>query len=167
MNIRATRTDDLPQILALYQRVAAKPGGIARLGYEVDEAYIQDFFRKASMDGVELVVTNDADEIIAEIHAYSSGMYCFSHVLSNLTVVVDPALQGNGLGRLIFGAFLKQISTARPDILRVELIARESNQNAIAFYESLGFSIEGEFRSRIRNVDGSLESDIPMAWMRR
>ena len=34
------------------------------------------------------------------------------------------------------------------------------------FYESLGFRQEGEFLSRIRNIDGSLESDIPMAWTR-
>jgi len=54
----------------------------------------------------------------------------------------------------------------RPDIQRVELISRESNRKAILFYESLGFRQEGEFVSRIRNVDGSLESDIPMAWTR-
>jgi ribosomal protein S18 acetylase RimI-like enzyme len=49
----------------------------------------------------------------------------------------------------------------------VELIARESNAKAIAFYQSLGFVIEGRFERRIRNPDGSLEADIPMAWLRR
>jgi ribosomal protein S18 acetylase RimI-like enzyme len=53
-----------------------------------------------------------------------------------------------------------------PHIKRVELIARESNEEAIRFYESLGFSVEGKMKSRIRNVDGTLEADIPMAWIR-
>ncbi len=50
----------------------------------------------------------------------------------------------------------------RPDITRIELIARESNRKAIRFYESLGFWIERELVAHIRNVDGSLESDIPL-----
>ena len=52
-------------------------------------------------------------------------------------------------------------------ISRVELIVRESNERALAFYESLGFEREGEMRGRILNADGSLESDIPMAWRLR
>ena len=54
----------------------------------------------------------------------------------------------------------------RPDITRVELIVRQSNDRALRFYESLGFQREGELRLRIRNPDGSLDADIPMAWIR-
>jgi ribosomal protein S18 acetylase RimI-like enzyme len=54
----------------------------------------------------------------------------------------------------------------RTDILRVELIARESNQRAIEFYRTLGFVEEGRFGNRIRNIDNSYEADIPMAWVR-
>ena len=109
---------------------------------------------------------DEFDDIIAEIHAYSPGLYCFSHVLSDLTVVVDPCTQGTGVGRLLFERFLRVVTEDRPDISRVELIARESNQKAIKFYESLGFCQEGILVSRIKNVDGSMESDIPMAWVR-
>ena len=45
-------------------------------------------------------------------------------------------------------------------------LVRGSKRKAIAFYESLGFVQEGKFRGRIRNLDGSLEADIPMAWTR-
>ena len=59
---------------------------------------------------------------------------------------------------------------ARPPMNRMNpnepmLIARESNEAAIRFYESLGFSVEGKMKSRIRNIDGTLEADIPMAWI--
>lgn len=61
---------------------------------------------------------------------------------------------------------MQQVVDERPDILRVELIARESNRKAIEFYEKLGFVIEGRFAGRIRSVGGGLEDDIPMAWTR-
>lgn len=166
LDIRVASSDDLLQVLSLYRRVAAVPGGIARLSHEVSESYVRSFLHKATADGVALVATSDSGEIVAEIHAYSSGLYCFSHILSELTVVVDPTVQGEGVGRLVFDAFLQSVLDNRPDVLRVELIARESNQNAIAFYKSLGFNVEGLLQSRIKNLDGSMESDIPMAWIR-
>jgi len=52
----------------------------------------------------------------------------------------------------------------RSDILRIELIARESNKKAIAFYQKLGFQIEGRLLNRIKTESG-FEADIPMAWM--
>ena len=105
-------------------------------------------------------------EIVAEIHACSPGLFCFSHVLSDLTIVVDPRTQGCGWGRAIFERFLDTIVREHRAVTRVELIARESNATALDFYRSLGFEQEGMFRGRIRNVDGSLEADIPMAWSR-
>jgi len=59
---------------------------------------------------------------------------------------------------------MDDVRNKQPDILRVEFIARESNQREIRFYESLGFEQEGVLSSRTMNLDGSLESDIPMAW---
>jgi ribosomal protein S18 acetylase RimI-like enzyme len=44
-------------------------------------------------------------------------------------------------------------------------IARESNQKALAFYQSLGFVREGRLEGRIRGAGGP-EADIPMAWLR-
>ena len=61
---------------------------------------------------------------------------------------------------------MRNVVEGHLEVLRIELISRESNRKAIQFYESLGFRREGEFGSRIRNVDCSLESDIPMAWIR-
>jgi len=78
----------------------------------------------------------------------------------------DPTTQGKGVGRKLFDAFLQTVSDSHTEIDRIGLIARESNCKAIEFYESLGFEREGKLMGRIKNVDGSLESDIPMAWTR-
>ena len=92
--------------VAGYRRVAANPGGIARLEHEVSAAYVQNFLRQSTADGIASVGTSETGAVIAEIHAYSPGPYCFSHVLSELTVVVDPSARGNGFGRSIFDEFL-------------------------------------------------------------
>jgi len=165
-NIRPTTPEDTAEVLALYRRVACSPGGIARLEVEVSEAYVRAFLTRTFSDGAGLVAVDESGAIVAEIHAYKPDPYCFSHVLSELTVVVDPATQGKRIGKSIFAAFLQVVSEAHPDICRVELIARESNEIAIKLYESLGFRKEGKLTGRIKNVDGSFESDIPMAWTR-
>ncbi len=85
-------------------------------------------------------------------------------MLSELTVAVDPNYQGKGIGKLIFQSLLNIIQEERNDILRVELITRESNQKAIQFYQKLGFIIEGRFEKRISASTNTFEADIPMAW---
>ncbi|NBC22744.1 MAG: hypothetical protein GVY21_04620 [Gammaproteobacteria bacterium] len=117
MEVRATRADDQTGVLALYRRVANVPGGLARLA---DEVYVADFLERTLADGVGFVAA-DGTSIVGEIHACRPVPFCFSHVLSDLT---------------------------------------------IAFYEHLGFRCEGRMEGRIRNLDGSFEADIPMAWSR-
>ncbi len=166
MNIREPTIDDLPAILDLYRRVARTPGGLARLEREVDAEYVEGFLSKALDSGLAYIAVSADRRVIGEIHAYSPKLYCFSHVLSDLTIAVDPGSQGTGVGRNIFDAFMRQVRGHLPQISRVELIARESNDKAIRFYKSMGFEREGMLRNRIKNPDGSVESDIPMAWTR-
>lgn len=165
LEVRPTSADDQSGVLALYRRVAAVPGGLARLADEVDEAYVAGFLDRTLADGAGFVAV-EGDRIVGEIHACRPGPFCFSHVLSELTIAVAPEAQGSGVGRRLFEEFLAEVRTNRPEVLRVELIARESNARAIAFYESLGFRREGRMDGRIRNLDGSFEADIPMAWSR-
>lgn len=169
LSVRAAVVDDVPGILALYRRVAAVPGGLARLEHEVSEAYVADFVGKSLANGIVQVAESPSHpaRIVGEIHAYSPGLYCFSHLLSDLTIAVDPEAQGGGVGRRLFESLLDRVVDERPEIVRVELIARASNCKALRFYESLGFVREGRLVGRIRNVDGSFESDIPMFWARR
>jgi putative acetyltransferase len=166
VEIRRSRITDRTALLDLYLRVARVPGGLARLASEIDAAYVDDFLGKALKSGISYVAVTDEDQLAGEIHAYSPGLFCFSHVLGDLTIAVDPETQGMGVGRKLFAALMNDVTSSRPEISRVELIARESNVGAIRFYESLGFAKEGRLRQRIKNPDGSLESDVPMAWTR-
>ena len=163
--VRPATVEDTASIYRLYRKVANEPGGLARLEDEVDESYVADFLGAALDRGLSFVAEADG-KLVGEIHAYAPGLFCFGHVFGDLTVAVDPDTQGTGVGRKLFERFMQVVHDERPNVHRVELIARESNVRAIQFYKSLGFVREGEFRKRIRNLDGSFESDIPMAWMR-
>ena len=83
----------------------------------------------------------------------------FSHVWWDLTIAVDPAYQGKGIGR---GLFVALIAAARVsgDVARIELFCRKGNHGAIALYKSLGFVIEGRLSGRVRLKDGGFEDDL-------
>jgi putative acetyltransferase len=165
--ITPAHEEDLPALLRLYQAVAAVEGGLARRVDEITEAYVSHFVRASQRSGLELVArAHGTGALLGEIHTYALGPRVFAHVLGELTIAVLPAQQGRGIGKALFTALLEQIRHERPDILRVELIARESNQKAITFYQQLGFLIEGRLHGRIRDTGGGHEADIPMAWLR-
>jgi putative acetyltransferase len=156
---------EIAAIKMLYQAVAKTEGGLARTWEEITDDYVSHNVVSSLDRGIGLVAQIDG-EIVGEIHAYRPIPKVFKHVLSDLTIAVHPAYQGKGIGRSLFEVLLENVKTHHPGILRVELIARESNQKAIQFYQSLGFSIEGKMTARIRSAGGGFEADIPMAWLR-
>jgi len=166
MHFRTADIDDFSKIRLLYKEVARHEGGLARQEHEVTDDYIETFLKKSLASGLMIVAEHpdDSETLVAEIHAYKPGIKVFEHLLSDLTIVVHPGFQGKKVGRTIFTIFLEEIARNRPDIGKVELIARESNQKAIALYQSLGFSIEGRFEMRIKTSHGTYEADIPMGW---
>lgn len=166
MHYRTATLEDLSELLKLYKAVAKLEGGIARLEHEITEAYIKNFLSKSIDSGLIIVAEHpdNPNELVSEIHAYSLGIQVFNHVLSELTVVVHPDFQRKKIGRTIFTIFLEEVARNYPQIGRVELIARESNERAINFYQSLGFRIEGRLEMRIKTTTGLYEADIPMGW---
>ena len=48
-------------------------------------------------------------------------------------------------------------------MIRIELMAREGNTDAIRLYQALGFLIDGRFEQRVRMPDGRLEADVAMS----
>jgi ribosomal protein S18 acetylase RimI-like enzyme len=166
-SIRSATREDIPALITLYQAVAKIPGGIARRIEEITTEYVTSFVEKSLHHGLIYVAEHtDKPGLYAEIHAYRSDLQVFAHILGDLTIVVHPDAQGQGLGKRIFQQLLDEVLEHHPDILRIELLTRESNKRAIALYQKLGFTIEGKLAQCIRSVDDKLEADIPMAWLR-
>lgn len=164
MIIRKSTLDDLIFIQELYQTVARISGGIARKEHEISEAYIQNFLTKSLTNGCSIVAQEDG-RIVAEVHTYSLGIECFTHLFGDTTICVHPDYQGKGVGKKVFSALLDYVSNQRKDILRVELHARESNAGAIELYKKLGFKVEGRAVGRVLDPDGRIVADVPMGWL--
>lgn len=166
--VREGNPSDLHKIVALYKTVAARSGGIAREEDEVTETYVMNFIEKSLKSGIILTIEDpeNLEAVIAEVHTYKPGIKVFAHIFSDLTIAVHPDYQGKGIGKLLFKTLLQETELKHPEIIRVELIARESNKRAIVFYKKLGFTIEGRLENRICDNTGKLEADIPMCWTR-
>lgn len=162
--IKKSKIEYWPEILALYRQVAQISGNLARSSEEISGEYVKNFLKKSQSTGISLIAFTGMN-IVGEIHAYKLDLKVFSHVLSELTIAVHPDFQGKGIGRALFSTLLDEIKTSRREILRVELISRESNKKAIRFYESLGFRQEGRLENRIDSSGGIFEADIPMGWI--
>ena len=166
MHYRTATIDDVDRLIKLYKSVAGMRGGIVRLEHEITSEYVHNFCER-SLDTGLIVVAEHPDDpniLIAEIHAYAHGVEAFDHVLGNLTLVVHPDFHGKRIGRTILTIFLEEIGRNRPNIGKVELISRETNEKAIALYQSMGFRIEGRLEMRAKATDGHYEADIPMGW---
>jgi putative acetyltransferase len=186
--LRPANVTDHDAISTLYKKVIRISGGLARREEEVTDEYVAGFIEKSRENGIQLVAINDKN-IVGEIHCYKPGLQCFDHLLSDLTIAVDPDYQGLGVGKALFIGLFNEVKENRKDILRIELLTGEANKRAIAFYQSLGFVIEGRMPNRYKMgpadlaqivtspVPGasgtfgttptppSFDADIPMAWM--
>ncbi|HZF15111.1 MAG TPA: GNAT family N-acetyltransferase [Steroidobacteraceae bacterium] len=168
LTLRAGRASDAAAIRDLYIAVASSSGSLARAPDEMTGEYVASCIRASLADGVLLVAElAGLDGIAGELHAYRNGLKRFAHVLGSLTAAVHPDAQGRGIGRALLEALIDEVRRARPAIDRIELISSESNVRARKLYESLGFRAEGRFERGIVSPTGQLESDIPMAWLRR
>ncbi len=167
--IRKYTDNDKSEVYDLYKRVAEIDGRIARTRNKITDEYINNMISSSGKNGIHLVVDHPTSEnqLVGEIHCYKLGPSVFNHVLSELTMVVSEDFQGKGIGKLLLKILLSTIETKRNDILRVELIARESNTKAIELYQQLGFKIEGKLENRIDSRNGTFEADIPMAWINK
>ncbi len=163
MTTRPATPADHARLFALHRAVAEDPNGIARMPDEITEDYIMSLLTISPPNGLQLVMENEMGELFAEIHGSKYGLRIFEHILGNLTIVVHPAQQGKGVGKALFTRFLSEVRQQFPEIRRIELEARATNEASLGLYRSLGFVQEGVYRNKTRNRDGSFVDSIPMA----
>jgi putative acetyltransferase len=160
--IRAATPDDATAILALHRKVAALPGGLAREPGEVTTDYVAHAMAAAADGGVNLVAVAADGALCGELHVERMKVAIFAHVLTDLTVAVDPDWQGRGVGSALFRVLIETARTMIPPIHRIELWTGASNLGAQRLYERVGFKIEGRMIGRGRHPDRGVEDDIVM-----
>lgn len=166
---RLATENDLESVYDVYEQVARIKGGFARSPEEITLDYVRSFMEEVrAKEGVQMVAVHEvSNRVVGEIHCFKIGLEVFEHLLSHLTMAVHPKFQGRGIGKILFSKLLEFVSLNRKDVMRIELIARESNVKAIEMYKKLGFREEGRMENRIKSSVGTFEDDIPMAWMNK
>lgn len=162
ISVRPAVPDDAAAILALHRKVAASPGGLAREPGEVTADYIAEAMAAAADGGVNLVAVDADGALCGELHVERMKVGIFAHVLTDLTVAVDPVWQGRGVGSALFRALIEAARTLSPPVHRIELWTGAANLGAQRLYERLGFKVEGRMIGRGRYPDGRIEDDIVM-----
>lgn len=163
LRIEELSVADASRVRALYVAAASVAGsGLARAPDEIGADYVEGFLRRACGNGVTLGAFL-GDRLVGELHAARPGPRQFDHVLTDLTIAVDPAAQGKGIGSALFAAFFERTAMLVPGVSRVELIARSGNLGALKLYRRLRFVEEGRLVGRVRLPDGRTEDDICMA----
>jgi putative acetyltransferase len=163
--IKNTELKHKSELLQLYKKAAKISDGIIRNQDEINEEYISSFLTNSIDNGLILIATIDG-KIVGEIHAYTPDIFAFQHILTDLTIIVDPNNQGKGIGRKLFEKFLKNVTDDLTHIKRIELYTREYNTRNIKFYESLGFINEGRQKNKIFISESEFETPIHMAWFK-
>jgi [ribosomal protein S18]-alanine N-acetyltransferase len=98
------------------------------------------------------VLTDDAtDSIVIGYIVY----WLQAEGVSLLNVAIDPKWRGFGFGMKLMQAMIKD--AVKEEISRVVLEVRESNKNAIALYESIGF--------KVTHVRENFYADGETAWV--
>lgn len=161
-SVRRATPEDASAILALHRKVAAKPGGLARQPDEVTADYVAHAMAAAGDGGVNLVAVDADGAVCGELHVERMKVAIFAHVLTDLTVAVDPDWQGRGVGSALFRALIDIARTMTPPVGRIELWTGAANLGAQRLYQRLGFQIEGRMIGRGRYADGHVEDDIVM-----
>lgn len=151
--IRASTLADEAGIHQVYRAAARQGGGLLRREDEITGTYIRHNLENSLRIGLSLVAEADDGRILAEIHAWPSETRQLGHCLTNLTVAVDPAAQGRGIGRGLFERLIAA-AKANPKFRIIELYCREDNQRAIDLYQSMGFVFEGRLKGRVWQGDG-------------
>ncbi|HEX5660730.1 MAG TPA: GNAT family N-acetyltransferase [Polyangiales bacterium] len=61
-------------------------------------------------------------------------------------IAVDPSVQGRGVGRALYAAFVERMRTRGGRNVRIETSSKEDYASTGGFYERLGFRIDGRLR---------------------
>lgn len=140
MELRPVAARDREALSALLRAIEQfRPDEVA-----VAEELIDAAIRDPGGTGYECIVAIEQGAL--------AGYVCFGPTPMTLAtwdlywIVVLPSLQGQGVGKRLFGAFSDAIRVRGGRQIRVETSSQESYAATFGFYERLGFSVAGRLR---------------------
>jgi ribosomal protein S18 acetylase RimI-like enzyme len=150
-------------VLAAAERAIAQvPGQLAPRPDEIDD----DAVRKMIVDLNECgrgtyLVAEHAGTVVGHASLEALSLAATSHVV-RLAIAVHEGHQGRGVGRALMNELVRW-ARSNPNVQKIELHVRSSNERAIALYGSLGFVEEGRKTKRLKIGPDEYLDDVYMA----
>lgn len=163
MKIRKAIPSDREEIAELYRSVANNVVGISRRSHEITDTYVYALLNKKPSEIVCLVGVDENEKVIGMVIGTKNGLDMYSHILSDLTVIVHPDHQSKGYARQLSLGFMEHIFNHRPDVMRVEMEVMTHDKLIDAFLMA-GFVKEAVTDRRIKNLDGTFSNSVLMVW---
>ncbi|WP_373954669.1 GNAT family N-acetyltransferase [Exiguobacterium acetylicum] len=160
MNIRTARPEDFQALIPLFQQIHDQHVALRPDHYRPHEMPVpEDLFLSqlenpdyallvAEQDGLAGVI------VLKEDVVEGSGFVFDTHYLRVISLVVADTHQKQGVGRRLMQAAYAHAETIGCD--KIELGVDDANQEAIAFYETLGMAVRS--RRMEWNVTSSRET---------
>ena len=161
LKIRSARIEDAAILAAAEQTIAETPGLLVSRPSELILESFEEKIVELSKIGRYVVAQKDG-KIVGHALLDPMRLAAISHVF-RLTIMVHPGFQSQGVGEALMRN-LMDWATRTPQVGKIELLVRATNERAMRLYTKLGFVVEGRFRKRLRLPDGEFVDDVAMAW---
>jgi ribosomal protein S18 acetylase RimI-like enzyme len=160
--IRKARREDALVLAAAQRAIASVPGMLASRPDEIDDDAIREtIFDLNDRGRGNYLVAEHAGTVIGHAFLESLSLAATSHVV-RLAIAVHEGHQRRGVGRALMNELLRW-ARSNPQVEKVELQVRSSNDRAIALYRSLGFVEEGRKTRRLKIGPNEYLDDVYMA----
>lgn len=163
--IRRDTLDDALDIFELYKKVSSiYPDSLAQQIDEITFSYVKSIIKDAHLRGLILLMFNNKN-LIGFLKGYTSEFRRKAHILTNVTMMVDPNAVGQGLGAQLLKAYQDEIQKSFQHIRAMELLPYNSNIRGIRLYEKMGFVLTATLPGKIRYIDGTFGDQLLMNWI--
>lgn len=162
LHLRDAVVADAATLAAAQRQIAQVPGRLASTPAELpDDAFRERILRLSGSERGRFIVAVSGGDPIGHAILDPLRLAVTAHVV-DLTIAVHEGYQGRGVGRALLGHLIAW-ARGTPQIDRIELRVRSSNEPAIALYRQMGFVEEGRFVKRLKIGPSQYLDDIAMA----
>lgn len=160
MNIRTARPDDFQALIPLFQQIHDQHVALRPDHYRPHEMPVPEDLFLSQLENPDYVLLVAEREglagviVLKEDIVEGSGFVFDTHYLRVISLVVADTHQKQGVGRRLMQAAYVHAETIGCD--KIELGVDDANQEAIAFYETLGMAVRS--RRMEWNVTSSRET---------
>ncbi len=160
MNIRTARPDDFQALIPLFQQIHDQHVALRPDYYRPHEMPVPEDLFLSQLENPDYALLVAEHEglagviVLKEDIVEGSGFVFDKHYLRVISLVVSDTHQKQGVGRRLMQAAYAHAETIGCD--KIELGVDDANQEAIAFYETLGMAVRS--RRMEWNVTSSRET---------